>query len=143
MIKWITAAARKSPTVNIGKESILRISSRSRLNSEFCNVWDSFSSVFSGSQFIIGLSGDESSSDALIVNVVSFAFDVDIGEWGAAGGSVIAPIGVGVLRPVGPAELVCRCSNESEDLRFKAAARKSVEKQKFLQNSHPHIHIKK
>jgi hypothetical protein len=91
---------------------------------------------------MVGLPAEESSLDALTVNVVSFAFDVDIGEWGAAGGSVIAPIGVGVLRPVGPAELVCCCSNESEDLRFKAAARKSAEKQKFQPNIHLHIHIK-
>jgi hypothetical protein len=91
---------------------------------------------------MIGLSAEESSSDAFTVNVVSFAFDVDMGEWGAAGGTVTAPIGVGVLRPVGPAELVCCCSNESEDFRLKAAARKSIQKQKFQQNIYPHTHMK-
>jgi hypothetical protein len=38
--------------------------------------------------------------------------------------------------------LVCCCSNESDDLRFKAAARKSAEKQKLQQNIHPHTYIK-
>jgi hypothetical protein len=76
---------------------------------------------------MVGLSDKESSSEALTVDVVSFAFDADtsssMGEWGAAGAMVIAPIGVGVLRPVGPAELVCCCSTESEDLRLRVTGR--------------------
>lgn len=77
---------------------------------------------------MVGLSAEESSSDALTVNAVLFALDVDMGEWGAAGGTVTAPIGVGVLRPARPAELVCCCSDEFDDLRLIAAARKSVKK---------------
>lgn len=77
------------------------------MNSEFCNVWDSVSSAVCGSQLMVGLSAEESSSDALTVNGVSFASDVDMGEWGATGGTVTAPTGVGVLRPAGSDELVC------------------------------------
>jgi hypothetical protein len=74
----ISAAVSKTIlTVNNGRESILRMSSRSRLNSQFCNTWDPFSCVFSGSHIMVGFSAKESSSEAFIVDAVSFVFDED------------------------------------------------------------------
>jgi len=95
---------------------------------------------------MVGLSAEESSSEALNVNTVSSAFDVgtssSMGEWGASGRTVVAEIGVGVLRPVGPAKLGCCCSTESEDLRLKPTAREPVNNQKF-QKLYKSIYITK
>lgn len=142
----LTATTRTILTVNKGKESILRMSSRSKLNSEFCNVLGPFSSAFCGSQFMVGLSDEESSSEALTVNALSSVFDIgtssSMGECGASGRTVVAETGVGVLRPVGPAELGCCCSTESEDLRLKPTAREPVYNQKF-QKLYKSIYITK
>ena len=96
---------------------------------------------------MVGLSAEESSSEALTVNAVSSAFDLGIsssmGEWGASGRTVVAETGVGVLRPVEPAELGCCCSStESEDLRLKPTAREPVYNQKF-QKLYKSIYITK
>jgi len=98
---------------------------------------------------MVGLSAEESSSQALTVNAVSSAFDVgtssSMGELGASGRTVVAETGIGVLRPVGPAKLgccCCCCSTESEDLRFKPTAREPVYNQKF-QKLYKSIYIRK
>jgi hypothetical protein len=95
---------------------------------------------------MVGLSAEESSSVALTVNAVSSTFDVgtfsSMGEWEASGRTEVAETDVGVLRPVGPAELGCCCSNTSEDLRLKPTAREPVYNQTF-QKIHKRIHITK